>query len=145
MSDTPTPRTDELAGTLDDAFMTTNKYRYEEMTALARELERELAEAEAGANALFTEKQMLEDLSADQGERILSLERELARLRGEIAHLVSALGNHGSTMQSLLDENARLRRIESLARDAVEAGAVDECYLSLLRDALGCENRQHLI
>ena len=33
-------------------------------------------------------------------------------------------------------ENARMKRVVSLARDAVESGAVDECYLSLLRDAV---------
>ena len=33
-------------------------------------------------------------------------------------------------------ENNRLHRVAKLARDAVEAGAIDECYLSLLRDAL---------
>ncbi len=33
-------------------------------------------------------------------------------------------------------ENARLRRIAELASDAVEAGAIDECYLLLLRDAI---------
>ena len=33
-------------------------------------------------------------------------------------------------------ENARLRRVADLARDAVESGAIDEIYLSLLRDEL---------
>jgi hypothetical protein len=33
-------------------------------------------------------------------------------------------------------EVSRLQKVAELARDAVEAGAVDECYLSLLRDAV---------
>ena len=33
-------------------------------------------------------------------------------------------------------EVSRLQRVADLARDAVESGAVDECYLSLLRDAV---------
>jgi len=33
-------------------------------------------------------------------------------------------------------ENAQMKRVVGLARDAVESGAVDECYLSLLRDAV---------
>lgn len=42
-----------------------------------------------------------------------------------------------SYLNLIVQELRRLRRVEQLARDAVEAGAIDECYLSLLRDAIG--------
>ena len=35
-------------------------------------------------------------------------------------------------------ENAALRKVADLASDAVESGAIDECYLSLLCDAISC-------
>jgi hypothetical protein len=54
----------------------------------------------------------LRDEAVDNNRRLVKEQRELER------------------------ENALLKRVAQLARDAVEAGAVDECYLSLLRDAV---------
>jgi hypothetical protein len=41
-----------------------------------------------------------------------------------------------SICEKLERENELLTRVVDLARDAVESGAVEECYLSLMRDAI---------
>lgn len=87
--------------------------------------------------------------SNDAREKLVSvyseLERENARLQMELDASCNAeeLRQYRHANQFLITnqgayerENARMKRVVGLARDAVESGAVDECYLSLLRDAV---------
>lgn len=57
------------------------------------------------------------------------LERENTVLREWVEH-------HATHADDLIMQNAKLSRITRLAYAAVEAGAIDECYLSLLRNAI---------
>lgn len=65
------------------------------------------------------------------------LQRENARLLVETARLQMELDAscNAEELRQVRAENALLRRVAQLAADAVESGAIDECYLSLLRDA----------
>ena len=73
---------------------------------------------------------------SDDAERIDGLERELAEqvlCNGKGAEREADLRGK---VERLERENAKLLRVADLARDAVESGSVEECYLSLLRDVL---------
>lgn len=64
------------------------------------------------------------------------LERELVEAKAENARLRVYNEQAEAAAAQHKSENARLQRVADLARDAVESGAVLECYLSLLNEAL---------
>ena len=63
----------------------------------------------------------------------------LSRKHGGICTVRRAGRHDNATFAAnarLIAAAPELLRVTLLARDAVEAGAIDECYLSLLRDAI---------
>jgi hypothetical protein len=115
--------------------------------SLARELELELAQEKAGTASLFAEKNALEDLSADQGERVFELELELndqvlcngrgaereadllgkvERLEREIARLREALNNivnmhEGNSEECDYSRSTTLLCVAAVARSALSS------------------------